>query len=693
MTRGGIGSRRWWRGQWEQVRRQPLFVALFVIGFVAASVPIWITRILPQGDIYQHLAIVEIIHNYDTPGSIYPDFFELPDSIKPNLLYYYLAHWMAYLMPMEVANKLLLNLYVLLLPLSMLALLTTFQRPRRLALFGFLFIYTGLFRTGYAGYLLSIPLYFFGIAGFYRWSLQPSLRRFGGTALLASVLFFTHAQMYLLYMLTVGYMALFLWHPGGVRRFAQRLLAPCVSLLFFLPWFLKFFVFWKARPNVQGLAGPSEGFGAVWHTPEELFSRFFSYLQQYFRDSGDEIVMLVVLLLFAVGMILRGHRESSPVPGEARDPDMPWTHRYMPELISLLLAVSIFVLPVHIKNQAVISTRHIPLFAMSLIPWLGWFRGRRASAALAVAVIALSVASSTYVARRFLAYERELDGYPALFEDVRPWSRIWKVSGPDLFSNVAHGNVFWHLHYNFMLWKGGITDVQFAEYVTCPVRYKPGAVPPYLEDEPHKSPAWQWYDYLLVQRKEKGRVHGLRRWLKPVAENRDWILYERRDRPFDKWFDLDRWSPPAPRPREAGRADRGRSGPDGKDRDGRERDGGDAAVEKPPRPGRAQTATGDPAVRTLPRRVPPAPARLPPHLTPRSKDTLKPLPGPKGPPDATGLPGPKGLPGPRSKTGAAAAPPHPAPSPADSPWLRLRDAVPFRQAPPHGTRPATKPER
>jgi hypothetical protein len=697
LDRFGADSLDWsghWRRLWEHVRRQPLFVALFALGFVATSVPIWVTPILPQGDIYQHLAIAEIIHNYDAPGSIYPEHFELPDSIKPNLLYYYAVHWMGYLMPLEVASKLVLNAYVILLPLSLLALLTTFQRPRRLALFGFLFVYTGLFRTGFAGYLLSIPLYFFGIAGFYRWCLQPGWRRFGSTGALATLLFFTHAQMYLLYMLTVGYMGLFLWRPGGLRRFVRRLSAPLVSLVVFLPWFLQFFVFWKAEKDVMGLARPSEGFGAFWHTPEELFSHLFMYLQSYFRDSGDEIIMLLIFFLMTVGFILRGHREASPVPGESGEPDMPWTHRYMPELISLLLGISIFVLPVHIKHQAVISTRHIPLFVMSLIPWLGWFRGRRASAVLAVTTIGLVLVQSAYMVRGFLRYERELDGYPALFDEVRPWSRIWKVSGPDLFSRVSHGNVFWHLHYNFMLWKGGITDVQFAQYVTCPIRYKPDAVPPYLEDEPHKSPKWQWYDYFLVQKKEKGRVHGLKRWLKPIAENQGWILYERRDRPFERWYDLDRWSPPVPQkdaadPKKADpkKADPKKADPkkaDPKKADPKKADPKKADARAAPGPPTAgdvpgaepATAPGPAARLAAGRRVPPAPPRLQPHRTPRSKDTLKPLPGPPAPAPAPALAPPLAPP-----PGTRAAPPGPEPHPARPPLYQDRQRPLLQHAP------------
>ena len=231
----------------EAVQREPLLAALVLLAIAAGVAPIWVTRIIPQGDVYQHLAVVEIIHDYHLPGSIYPDYFELPDSFKPNLLYYYVVHWLAYLMPFETASKLLLSVYATLVPLSMLYFLSVFGRPRRLALLASLFVYTGLFRTGFAGYLLSIPLYFFSVAQFYRWAKEPSLRRWVGAFLMASLLFFTHAQMYLMYGLTIGLMALLLWE--GPLVVLRRVSAPLGSLVFFVPWFLRYFVFIEDVPD------------------------------------------------------------------------------------------------------------------------------------------------------------------------------------------------------------------------------------------------------------------------------------------------------------------------------------------------------------------------------------------------------------------------------------------------------------
>ena len=546
MPRRAAGAKRLVARAWKRVRERPLLPTLFALLFVAQSVPVWITRVLPQGDIYQHLAIAEIIHNYDASGSIYAEHFLLPDFIKPNLLYYYVVHALGFVVPLEVANKLLLNLYVVLVPLSMLYLLTVFGRPRRLALFSFLFVFNSLFRTGYAGYLLSIPLYLFGIGLFYRLAVRPTWRRGVGTALLANLLFFTHAQMYLMYMLTAGVMALFLW--DGPRRFFLRIAAPAASLLVFVPWFLRFVVFYEAEPSTFGLAGVDQGFGAAYHSPETLLSTMFARVMNNFRGSVDEIIALLAALLMAIGLVLRGHgeapAESPPGAGDAPPRESRWNHRYLPEILTLLVMVSIFALPVHIKGQAVISVRHVPLAVILLITWLGWSRRRWTSAVFAIAVATLALFQAVYVSREHLRYERELDGYEQLFEEARPWSRLYKVSGTQLFSHVAHGNVFWHIHYNFMLWRGGITDVQFAEFVTCPVRYRPGMIPPKLPREPGKSPDWRYYDYFLVQRSELGRVRGLARWLRQVSENRGWVLYEKRNRPVVEWWDLDRMAPP-----------------------------------------------------------------------------------------------------------------------------------------------------
>ncbi len=537
------------RALWRTIERHPLLTVLFVAAFLAQAIPIWLIRILPQGDIYQHLAVAEIIHNYHTPGSIYPELFKLPDFIKPNLLYYYTVHWLALVLPtavpLETANKIFLTLYVLLVPLSLAYLLDSFGRPRRLALFGFLFLFSGLFRTGFAGYLISVPLLFFALGLFYRFLRNGGVGRGFGVIALACLIFLAHAQMYLLYMLLAGIMGLLLW--AGLRRTFRNLLVPGASLILFVPWFIRFFLLYEDHDEVHTFAPPSEGFGAAYRPPSQTLERVFTYLLDYFRDSGDEVLLLLTLLCMAVGLMARGQPEAlqqtSRVAADKAH-GRHWSARFLPEVLTIVVGATVFLLPVHIRNQAVISARHIPLFAIMLVTWMGWFRGRVLGVVFALALGTLIIAQGVYVGNRFLAYDRELDDYPALFDEMRPWSRLYKVSGSHLFSEVANGNVFWHLHYNFMLWHGGVTDVQFAEFVTCPVRYRPGKVPPTLPYEPGRSTRFHYYDYFLVQRSELGRVESMRPWLRQISANRGWVLFERRERPFERWWDLERLAPP-----------------------------------------------------------------------------------------------------------------------------------------------------
>ena len=254
---------------------------------------------------------------------------------------------------------------------------------------------------------------------------------------------------------------------------------------------------------MKEVGAASKGFGAFYHAPGELMERLHKYVLTYFRDSGDEYIMLAVFGIMLVGLMLRGSsRTVSSEPALAPD-GLRARERILPELLTLLLAASVFLLPVHIKGQAVISVRHIPLTVISAIAWLGWPRRRWASIGAGLLIAALVVTQSVYVARHFKDYERELDGYEQLFDDLPAWSRLYKLSGRDLFSRVAHGNVFWHLHYLHLVWNGGITDVNFAEHVTCPIQYRLGMIPPRLPLEPERSKNWRYYDYF--PRPEAGR--------------------------------------------------------------------------------------------------------------------------------------------------------------------------------------------
>ena len=180
----------------------PVFWSLFVGLALVSLLPLWSVQIPPMQDVWQHLAIVDVIHNYDAPGSVYPEYFILPSTPKPNLAYYYVTHWLGYLFPLQVANKLVVSLYILMFPCSFLYLLRSFGRSRWLSLFSFPLIYNAMFAYGFVAFLLGMPILLAGTGAYRRFMVSPLDRPFGrhgyqaaGALVLA---FFTHAHIFLL---------------------------------------------------------------------------------------------------------------------------------------------------------------------------------------------------------------------------------------------------------------------------------------------------------------------------------------------------------------------------------------------------------------------------------------------------------------------------------------------------------------
>ncbi|NOZ01404.1 MAG: hypothetical protein GXP54_05885 [Deltaproteobacteria bacterium] len=169
-------------------------------------------------DIWQHLALVDVIHNYRAPGSVYPDYFLLPSTPKPNLAYYYVTSWLSYLFELETANKVVLSIYILTFPLSFLYLLRSFGRSKWLSLFAFPLTYNAMFAYGFVAFVMGMPLLLAGVGAYRRFMDEPidaPFSRHGWLSAAAFVLaFFVHAHIYLL----MGMLCFTLWILASPRH-------------------------------------------------------------------------------------------------------------------------------------------------------------------------------------------------------------------------------------------------------------------------------------------------------------------------------------------------------------------------------------------------------------------------------------------------------------------------------------------
>jgi hypothetical protein len=195
------------------------------------------------------------------------------------------------------------------------------------------------------------------------------------------------------------------------------------------------------------------------------------------------------------------------------------------EVLTLVLALSVLVLPQHIEAQAIVSLRHVLFALVFFFGWLGVEGAPRRLVVPALAVLGLvHVVNTANLVRGFRNFQSELDDYPSLFDAAGGGERLFKTTYNQESRYVNHG-ALWHMHFFYAIEKGGISDVQFAEYPHNPIQYKPDMVPPMLPVEFYRSPVWRYFEYVLLRKSSMPPLRPAGDDIEPVSDVADWTLY------------------------------------------------------------------------------------------------------------------------------------------------------------------------
>lgn len=169
----------------------PLIVAVMAVGF---SLPVMLSDHLPIQDIPNHLAVVQTLAA-ESSDAAWVERFEnrlAPDAYST---YYALGVVLARQIGAEAANRIILALYTVLMPLAFLALVLAYDSGRRWNVVpAFLFVYSDVYLVGFANYLLAMPMLLGGAAigvriarsGARTWTAALAL------AVIGAALYFTH---------------------------------------------------------------------------------------------------------------------------------------------------------------------------------------------------------------------------------------------------------------------------------------------------------------------------------------------------------------------------------------------------------------------------------------------------------------------------------------------------------------------
>ncbi|MDY0000437.1 MAG: hypothetical protein RBU30_03985 [Polyangia bacterium] len=471
------------------------FWPLFAVLGALFTLPILIVWHPPAMDLPGHLALAEVLASRHSHHDPYSGLFSLPSWPSPNTLYYYLVGGLARFIPIEWASKTVLCLSLLGTPLALAAARQANGQGRALALTGFPLALSFNFIAGFVGFVMALPLMVWLGALAKTQVHEPTRGRAALIALVATITYLCHAQVFLFAVGLVGLIALCgAWAEtpgsprcqtpllGGLRRFLATTSPILVPIALALPWYLD-------RVRLLRRHGSMDmRFPGLEHNLRFLPIHTFDQLAGD-RDLWLGLGVVAGMLGLAALSLLPRYRAR---PSELEEPPGPVALLPSPRarflsllakgsfwLATLAAVITYFALPGHIRFQAVINGRQAIVALLLMAVAIRVPRGRLPVAVLTT-TIALGGAYGAHYASATLRLDEELRGFPELLRKTRPGSRLVDPYRPK--TRIFRMDVLRHLGSYHMVWSRGLVADTFARWPVQPIRttrffHMPGFAP------------------------------------------------------------------------------------------------------------------------------------------------------------------------------------------------------------------------
>ncbi|MFT7622880.1 MAG: hypothetical protein ACI9WU_002055 [Myxococcota bacterium] len=513
-------------------RPDPWLLLSFIALSIAVSLPLWGVTYLPFLDIPQHLMTIQVMHSAGDPDALLGAWYTVDTSSTQYLLYYLSVDVLAHLTGIETANKLFIAIYLIGLPWSLWYLLRAFGRIEAVALLGFPLAFNKFLFMGFINYVFALPLFLLGL-GLARRALDSETtcrKREAGLLLVSLLIFYSHLQIFLLYVGALGLFGLLHWR--SVRGFVVRNLHLIPALLLFGFWLF----------GTQGLAGGdawesavSERYASlddevVWDALESTLRDAPDRLLNVYHDDADDRLNVLVGLSILLLLLLRRVGLSAPVGWRA------WGRELAPEFLTLFVILFYLALPTSYQWIWPVNWRFLPVAVLLLLTW-----GRAqlpvwGSRGLIVCMTAIAAWSIAVHERQFDAFDAEAAEFTSALEAMEPGSRVMQLTFAS-GSKVLKGPVYLHFGQYHTIRQQGLALYSFAEAPQSPVRFRPrseGGPPPTplrSEWKPHEF-TWgtdaRYYDYFLVRGDRPGwfrRQRFPKGEVRKVHQSGPWAVY------------------------------------------------------------------------------------------------------------------------------------------------------------------------
>ena len=221
---------------------EALWVSLFVLLTILYLLPLWLFPYMPTLDGPVHLESAQTLRelaagNSVKGGGVLEQFFAPQWRLATNQLYALLLVNLGALMPILVAEKLILSVYVVGLLLALVFALRGLRGAILTAFLAFPVIYSYIFYIGFFNLCFGLPLFLLSLGFYFRLAENPPLRRTvllaAGLALTLLILYFVHVFATICTLLTLGVMVVLGLFRRNWRTFLVTTLAvvPALALI------------------------------------------------------------------------------------------------------------------------------------------------------------------------------------------------------------------------------------------------------------------------------------------------------------------------------------------------------------------------------------------------------------------------------------------------------------------------------
>ncbi|HEV7505712.1 MAG TPA: hypothetical protein VGS07_12440 [Thermoanaerobaculia bacterium] len=435
------------------------------LGYAVAALwvlPLWVTPFPPMVDYPQQLALAAILRWYSDPARRFRETYELA-LWAPHGLFKMLVAGLAWVLPINVAGRLVVSLCLVAVGAAALALCRRAGRPAPYALLALALTYNYAFYWGFVDNLLAYPLALGGVALADRLFDRPFTARSWLALAAVCVLFYTvHLQFLLLFAGAVGWLAICRL-PGWPR------LALWLSAL---------------APGVAaGLAAMAYG---VLRSPAGVITAYELRMRQgppvrlpllaklrfvpalLFGPTADRsalisLGLLLLVVVLAVVFRVRGDGENSR-----------WDLLFRTRFATLAgwIAFLYLILP-EFRGGYLIAQRIAPFAAMVAVTALPVASGhrRRMVAWLAAALVVFQFGQTLTA---FIRFRTESAGLTDLLEVTEPGQNLAGLIFDRSPASWPSMPTYLHFPAYYQVFKGGRILFSFAELFQTSARFRPG---------------------------------------------------------------------------------------------------------------------------------------------------------------------------------------------------------------------------